>query len=362
MKSLLLFLIGLIAVLQLQAQDSASAAPAGKVTVTGYAEVYYGFDFNRPANNKRPEFVYSHNRHNEVNLNLGFINANYDNGFIRGNLGLMTGSYANANLAAEPGVLKNIWQANLGTRLSKTANLWLDAGIMPSHIGYESAVSKDCWTLTRNMMSDNTPYYESGAKVSYGTSSGKLSVSVMYLNGWQRISRPDGTSKPSGGLQVTYKPTPAITFNYSNFIGGQGPDSVSVTRVYHNLYGIFQLTDALGLTAGFDYGMQQKTHEGSSTSDITTGVLVLRYAFAGKWAAAARAEYYRDKDGIIIPSATPNGFSTQGYSLNLDYAPFSNALMRIEGKLLSARDAQFNNRGTAVKTNSLITASMALSF
>ena len=32
-------------------------------------------------------------------------------------------------------------------KLAKKKNLWIDAGILPSHIGFESAVSKDCWTL-----------------------------------------------------------------------------------------------------------------------------------------------------------------------------------------------------------------------
>lgn len=43
--------------------------------VSGYAEVYYGYDFNRPVSNNRPPFLYNQNRHNEVNVNLGFIKA-----------------------------------------------------------------------------------------------------------------------------------------------------------------------------------------------------------------------------------------------------------------------------------------------
>ena len=44
---------------------------------TGYVEAYYGYDFNEPADHSRPSFIYSHNRHNEFNLNLGFIKAGY---------------------------------------------------------------------------------------------------------------------------------------------------------------------------------------------------------------------------------------------------------------------------------------------
>ena len=72
---------------------SASAQDDPKIKVTGYIEMYYGYDFNKPENSTRPGFIYSHNRSNEVNLNLGFIKANYDSGTVRANLALMAGTY-----------------------------------------------------------------------------------------------------------------------------------------------------------------------------------------------------------------------------------------------------------------------------
>ena len=163
----------------------------GILTVSGYAELYYQYDFNKPSDNNRPGFVYSHNRHNEFNLNLGFVKAGYSADRVRANLAIGAGTYMNANYAAEPGVLKNVYEANAGIKLGKK-NLWLDAGIFPSHIGFESAIGKDCRTLTRSIAADNTPYYEAGAKLSYGSPDGKWSLTALALNGWQRIKRMDG--------------------------------------------------------------------------------------------------------------------------------------------------------------------------
>eukprot|EP01132_Coremiostelium_polycephalum_P020481 gene20481-24330_t len=132
MKKLILIIAAFAATGNLFAQEQP------KIKVSGYVEAYYGYDFNKPADHNRPGFIYSHNRHNEVNLNLAFIKANYDSGNIRANVAVMAGTYANANLAAEPGVLKNIYEANAGIKLSKSQNLWLDAGIFSSHIGFES--------------------------------------------------------------------------------------------------------------------------------------------------------------------------------------------------------------------------------
>ncbi|OJW17384.1 porin [Mucilaginibacter sp. 44-25] len=360
MKKLLILYILILCGKPLFAQDSLKNS--SNLTISGYAELYYGFDFNRPANNTRPSFVYSHNRHNEVNLNLGFIKANYDNGNIRANLALMAGTYANANLASEQGVFKNVFEANAGIKLSKSANLWFDAGIFASHIGFESAISKDCWVLTRNIASENTPYYETGAKLTYTTDDGKLTLSGLYLNGWQRINRQDGNSKPAGGLQVAYKPADNITLNYSNYIGAEGADSVQVRRIYHNFYGIFQLTDKFGLTAGFDYGVQQKAKGSSDYNHIISPVAIARYQLAEKWAMAGRFEYYQDKSGVFIATGTPHGFDTKGYSLNVDYAPIKNALIRLEGKVYDSKDKIFQKQTGFTNNSPLVTASFAVSF
>lgn len=332
------------------------------IKVSGYLETYYGYDFNKPTDNNRPGFVYSHNRHNEVNLNLGFIKGSYESSNIRANLALMAGTYTNANLTAETGVLKNIFEANAGIRLSNSSNLWLDAGIFSSHIGFESAVSKDCWVLTRNISSENTPYYEAGAKLTYGTEDGKLTASLLYLNGWQRITRQSGNSQPAGGLQLTWKPVQGITLNYSNYLGTEGADSIRVKRFYHNVYGIFQITEKLGLIAGLDYGTQEQAKGSDNNNEVLSPVMIAQYKFSSKIAIAGRVEYYQDKNGIFIATQTPNGFKTTGYSLNLDYAPISNAVLRLEGKLYNSKDEIFAKEQKMENTNGTITAGIAVSF
>lgn len=352
----------ILSALALATSIYANAQETPKIKVTGYIEAYYGYDFNKPSNNTRPSFIYSHHRHNEVNLNLGFIKANYDSGKIRANVALMAGTYTNANLAAEPGVLKQIFEANAGIKLSEKANLWLDAGVFSSHIGFESAISKDCWVLTRNISSENTPYYEAGAKITYATADGQLTASLLYLNGWQRMQRQEGNGKPAGGLQLTYKPSGKITLNYSNYVGTEGVNAVRVNRIYHNFYAIAQLTDQFGLTAGFDYGTQQKVKGQSAKNEVISPVLIAQYKLASKWTVAGRAEYYNDKDGVLIATGTPNGFKTMGYSLNLDYAPISNAVLRLEGKVYDSKDKIFVSEVMPVNHNAVITASIAVSF
>jgi len=126
--------------------------PAPTLAFGGYLEPYYSYDFNNPkADGNRPGFFYSYNRHNEFNVNLGFVKANYAAQRVRANAAIAAGTYMNANYAAEPGVLKNILEMNAGLCLSKNRDLWVDAGIFASHIGFESAIGKDCRNLTRGI-------------------------------------------------------------------------------------------------------------------------------------------------------------------------------------------------------------------
>jgi hypothetical protein len=341
------------------AQEEAKPSP---VTISGYLETYYVYDFNKPADNTRPSFIYSHNRHNEVNLNLGFVKAAYNTERVRANFALMAGTYTNANLAAEPGVLKNVYEANAGVKISANKNLWVDAGIFASHIGFESAIGKDCWNLTRSMLADNTPYYEAGAKVSYTSDNGKWLFSGLILNGWQRIQRVSGNSLPAFGTQITFKPSSSITLNSSTFIGTDKPDSVRQMRYFHNFYGIFQVTPKFGITAGFDYGMEEKSPESGSMNTWTSPVLILRYAASDKIAVALRGEYYNDKNGVIIATGTPHGFKTTGVSFNFDYNVMPNVMWRAEVRNLASKDQVFTKDGKSVKTDTFVSTALAISF
>lgn len=343
-------------------QDSIQPV-SSPLTISGYLEAYYGFDLNQPGSNTRPGFLYSHNRHNEFNLNLGFIKAAYSTDRVRANLAIAAGTYMNANYAAEPGVLKNIFEANAGYKLSAKKNIWFDIGILPSHIGFESAIGKDNWSLTRSIVAENSPYFESGARLGYTSDNGKFSISALALNGWQRITRVEGNSLMSWGSQITAKPSSKFTLNYSTFFGTDKPDSARLYRTYHNFYAIFQPSSKFGLTAGFDIGTEERSVSDNSVNTWYTPVLIARISPSQKWAFAFRGEYYKDENGVIIATGTPNGFETVGLSANIDFIPLPNAMMRLEFRNLNNGDEIFVNKdGNGQRSNSSITLAAAVSF
>ncbi|MFN3941873.1 MAG: porin [Flavobacterium sp.] len=312
-----------------------------KLTFSTYGELYYSYDFSNPTNNEKSNFLYNHKRHNEINANLLLVKANYLNKKYRANLGLMAGNYAQYNLNSEPTWAQFIYEANIGIKLSDKKNIWLDAGILPSHIGFESAISADCWTLTRSLLAENSPYYETGLKLSYTSPNEKLFLSVLVLNGWQRIRKPDFIQRPSFGVQATYKPTLNLTFNYSNFIGTDKPDSLNSIRHFHNFYLQFEPSKKFGIIAGFDIGFENILN--NKYCNWYSPVIILRQRTSKKTMVALRAEYYSDLKEIIIATGTANGFQTLGLSSNLDYEISNKIKFRIEGKLYHSKDKIFSS-------------------
>ena len=331
-------------------------------TFSGYVETYYSYDFGEPDNHVRPGFIYSHNKHNEVNLNLGLAKVNYAKENVRGNFALMAGTYAEYNLAAEQDLLKNVYEANVGVKISSKHNLWIDAGIMPSHIGFESAIGKDCATLTRSILADNSPYYEAGVKIGYTSKSEKWYLAAMYLNGWQRIQKIDGNQTPAFGTQVTYKPNAKTTLNWSTYVGNEQPDNFKKWRYFNNFYGQFKVSEKTSLTAGFDIGAQQKVTESDQYDVWFSPILIAQYKPTTKIQLAVRGEYYADEKGVIIATATPNGFKTYGFSTNFDYLATDNVMLRLEARTLNSKDDIFLKNTDPSNQNVFLTTSLAISF
>lgn len=329
--------------------------------ISGFADVFYVYDFNQPQGTERQPFLFNHNRHNEFNLNLGFIKLGLEQTKYRANLAIQTGTYANDNYSAEPGLLKSIFEANIGISLNKKNNLWLDAGVLPSHIGFESAISIDNWTMTRSILAENSPYFLTGAKLTFNPNE-KLEIAGLILNGWQRIQRLQGNSLPSFGTQINYNPTEKITLNWSSFIGTDDPDTTRRMRYFNNFYGQFQFTEKFGLIAGFDIGTQQRTKNSSVYDFWFSPVIIGQFSINKNWKTAIRAEYYQDETGIIIPTGTINGFRTTGLSLNLNYSPTQNIICRLEGRWLNSQDNIFETKTTTTNNNFIIGTSIAIKF
>lgn len=327
------------------AQDTTNNSQTKKFIISGYGDIYYQYDFNNPADKLRPAFLYNFKKHNELNLNLALLKATYTGEKFKANVGIMAGNYAKYNLAAEPAFWRYIYEANVGYNFSEKVSV--DAGIFPSHIGCESAIAKDNWNLSRSLLAENSPYYETGIKLNYKPND-KWAFHLLALQGWQNIK--DYNSSKAMGTQIVFTPNQKLTFNSSSFIGNERPDSAKQLRFFHNFYFTYHVSDKLKTLVMLDLGTERKVDNSGYNKWMGTALL-LQYSFSKKLAAAARGEFYRDKNGVIVSGYLPARFETTGLACNVDYHATKNFVLRAEMRSLHSKEKIFTRNNTPVQSN-----------
>ncbi|MDF2156585.1 porin [Algoriphagus sp. CAU 1675] len=324
---------------------------------SGFLDFYYGFDFNRPAESKRFPFLYNHTRHDQFALNLGLLSATYRSIGFRANLALQRGTYVADNYSLEPKALRWIHQANIGLALNPKQNLWLDVGIMPSHIGFESAVSTENLTLSRSLVAENSPYFETGAKLGWSASE-KWDLALFYLIGWQRIKGIEGKNKPSFGTQAIFRPSEKASINWSTFLGTN--DGIELNRMlyFSNFYGNFKLGSRWKLISGFDLGW--RTQEASPTAQWWGFSAIASYSWSENLSSAFRWEHYADQEGVIAQAFFGTGLQTSGYSINVDRKMGKWGMIRLESRWLISPKESFLRSGDSVSDNFFLLGSFAV--
>lgn len=354
--ALLITGIGLTTLLPATGQEADSTVKKS-FSFTGFADIYYQYDFNRPASKRRPGFIYNHKKLSQPSLNLALLKAVYEKKKWKAALGLMAGDYATYNLAAEPALARYIYEATISYGISKRVSA--DAGIFPSHIGLESAITKDNITVSRSLLAENSPYYETGMRLNIKLS-GRASVSLLALNGWQRIR--DNNRSWSFGTQVQLKPDDKSTINGSLYYGNDTHDSTSKrNRLFFNFYATRAFSPKISFTWGYDWGEEEN---GTIPERNTWGgwLLQLQWKPAPKASIAARFEYYRDKKGVIISPVAANGFKTSGYTLSAGWQITKNMAWRNELRLLQSPDPLFESGSGSQKQSLALLSSFSLWF
>ncbi|WP_155907519.1 outer membrane beta-barrel protein [Lunatimonas lonarensis] len=320
----------------------------------GYLETYYLYDFGRPENHERPDFLYNFKRHNEFSVNFASLGVNYQEDAYRGALRLMVGNYSQYNLADEPAWAQFVYEASVGVSLGD--RLWLDMGVMPSHIGFESAVGSDCWHLSRSLLAENSPYFLTGMRLSYELLDG-LNSTFWVTNGWQNVQRRDRHESLGFGLGLNYRKEGRWELNYANYFGNEYPQPLQLYRFFQNTY-LQYLGGPVDITFGVDHGIEQRLF--TATFNQWFGVTgSLRKSLSESLKAAARLEYYADPAGVILS----DGMRISGASLNVDYQISPNAVFRVEGRRFISPEPIFNRPlGLVNRGNSALATSLAIRF
>jgi hypothetical protein len=314
--------------------DTLESTVIGHLAVGGYLDTYYGYNFSQPRVGTNPYFV-SSNRHDEMNINLAYMDLRYKSTNFRFRFVPGYGTYMNSNYANEVGTLKNIVEANAGLRLSAKRNIWLDFGVFGSPYTNESAISKDHLMYTRSFAPENVPYYLSGVKLSVPLNA-KWSTYLFLLNGWQVIQSND--KNKALGTQVEFRPNQKMLFNWDTYIGSNtttlSPDFRN--RYYMDLYWIYKANEKFDATACAYIGLQERAN--SSTLKWWQFNFIGRYHFTELLSLSGRVEYYEDEGVHQFPITGIDTFRSFSSGLCLNYKANHNALLRVEGRQFISPD------------------------
>ncbi|RZA08379.1 MAG: porin [Proteobacteria bacterium] len=342
------------------------ATPA--IKMGAFIDAYYAYDFNRPRADRINLYpaggaptLYSTQpaRHNEFNLNLAYLEARLDAERVRGRFALQTGNSVQANYAADSaadqnraggagGISRFVQEAVVGYEIAP--KFWVDGGIYLSHIGLESFISRDNLTYTRSLSADNSPYYQTGLRLSYEITP-KLSAQLHLINGWQTIN--EGNPQKALGTQVNYAPDETLVLTYNTFLGSEGG-----SRIFQDLVAKLALSSRWQLAASFDYGMQRAPGL-DSFHDWWAATLIARYQATPTLAIVARGERYSDPKAALV-AVGAEGFQAWGGSMGVDVSLTPKLQWRSELRALRAETALFSSSGAEKKSDAFAVSSLSL--
>jgi hypothetical protein len=335
-------------------------------TFGGFVDTYYAWDFDRPAKFDRA-YTTQPARHAEFNVNLAFIEAKLSGPRYRGRLALQFGTSVQANYAGEPriggvsgpNVSQFLQEATIGYQLSP--GLWLDAGVFFAHTGYEGWISRDNLSYTRSLVADFSPYYESGAKLTWSATP-RLTAAFVVINGWQDISNYN--TPPAGGVRVDYAASSRLTLSYDNFLGNAAPDSAQVRiRLYHDLFAQYN-TGRWQLAAAYALGTEGHRTAAGGTASWWGMTSFAKYHVTPTIAVVGRVEEYSDPNQIIIITGLPASFQTIGASLGVDMTMKAPVVWRTELRGFHSKDPVWplHVAGQRGRNDEFLVSSLALTF
>lgn len=308
-----------------KAQDSAKAAAAPPIDVSGFVDVYYSKNLAAPSTrlNKFRNFDINENQFTLSLAEIVFQKKAQPVGF---RVDVDFGSTNDLVQSGNTGTLANIQQVYATAVVPVGNGLTVDVGKFVTFMGYEVIESKDNWNYSRSLLfSWAIPYFHVGARATYPVTP-SLSLMVHVVNGWNNDIDNNGSKSVGGTISYALLPTTSVIFNW---MGGReqpaGPTDVGFKNVF-DLTLTHQLTDDLALALNADYG-QEKIVAGIQH---WKGVAVYgRYALDASSAVALRAEVFSDPNGYALGTGTPQDLKE--VTATYEYK-FTNALL-VRGEL-----------------------------
>lgn len=322
------------------AQYAQNAPDSLKFKYGTYLDFYYAYDIAQPNGDIRLPFLVNYNRHNRMGLNMLAGNVSLEKNKYRAKLALQAGSFARDNYTNEPNkYLGIIQEANFGIALDSAKKSWFEVGVFPSHLGFETAIGHDNWALSRSLASELSPYYLSGAKLTYNRK--RMTYVALLCNSWSSLFNYQKGQLPSFGTQIIFQKNAQTTHNWSTFIGSGINKGFEQLRIFNNYFVTWKAAEKYSVIFGLDLGFQKRIAPKEGYASWFAPSLLIKRQITRDLSICGRTELFFDEFEVVTKAVNNHAFDIFGASLNLDYVFTENGLLRLEIRNLSSSGDYF---------------------
>lgn len=336
-----------------------AAAPAptglagllGPTTLSGFVDVYYGYNSNQPANrttalrnfdvnssqfalnmlelvaDKAPDATASRVGYH---IALGFGQA----------MNLVNGSeVASPNVPGTPVLTPPSTITNFDQYLKEGyleylapvgKGLQINVGKFVTPAGAEVIETKDNWNYSRGLLfSWAIPYFHFGMSGKYAFNS-KFALTGYLVNGWN--NSVDNNSGKTTGFSAAWTPNSKFGLIENYLVGPEQADNNGNFRHLTDTVVTYTPTAKLSLMGNYDYGHDRLPVVSPGLPTTTSAVWwtgfagYIKYAPNATWAIATRGEWFKDHNGFSTGTAQNVG----EFTLTLQRMLASKIMARLE--------------------------------
>ena len=320
-----------------------------KIDVTGFVDVYYGYNFNKVDPIART-FDVQHNTFSLSLAEIAFAKGVTPESRVGFRADLDFGKTADLVTAYEPEsdgkeIYKHIQQAYVSLLTGKVQ--W-DAGKFVTPMGAEVIESGDNWNYTRSILFGYAiPFYHVGLRATF-TATDKLAFTGYLVNGWNNSSEINGDKTVH--LGATWKPTTKVTWIGNYMFGKETPGSNDVRNLFDTT--LTWAPGKLSLMANYDYGTE---------GDVSWWGIAgyAKFQASSSWALVGRYEYADDTDGGFMTFGT----KVQSLTVTSDHLIAGGLKLRLEYRTDFADERIFpKDDGTDEKSQTTLTVGLVYGF
>jgi hypothetical protein len=340
------------------AGSTPAAAPAptglagllGPTTLSGFVDVYYGYNSNQPASHTTALRNFDINS-GQFGLNMIELIADKAPDAAASRVGyhvalgfgqamnLVNSSEPSAPLTPGTPAVPITTETNFSQYLKEGylsylapagKGLQIDVGKFVTNAGAEVIETKDNWNYSRGLLfSWAIPYFHFGVRAKY-TFNSKASLTGFLLNGWN--NSVDNNSGKTTGFTLALNPTKKLGLIENYYVGPDQANDNSDFRHLTDTVVTYNPTAKLSLMANYDYGHDRVVGSNPVLPTLAAPVWwsgiagYIKYAPNAKWAVATRGEWFKDHNGFSTGTAQNLG----EFTLTLERLLASQIITRLE--------------------------------